>query len=158
MKKPRLLPIEKRLVAMLPRVLHTQLFTKDDVRVLCQWVARDLDTEGGLYAHFTGEHQAQMDLLNCKLGQGEMSITFEHENEGIAWLWANRQKVKLGGHEIATLRRVEHIAFVGVDPKRLGLRWYTAPIYRVYQAEPATYVSFTYAAWSWQSGVTPYLL
>ncbi len=162
-KKFKMLPVEKAMHALLDRVVDAQNIRPEEIRTLCRWVARDHDMHGALNERLA-EHPDYFDRMakfNDQLARGEIGIPFGLENRGIAqlWSWYTRGVLSFDARKIAALRSVIHIAFVGVDAKPLGMRWYAAPIYRVFSdAVDMPYMSFDYAAWGWQSGVKPYFV
>lgn len=165
----RPLPVEKHFEQMLcdfrdPDALGRICLSPDQVRLFCRWVQRNEECSGELERKLKARNPDAFEMFceaNDVMADGNpgMGLQYEHENQGIAWLWASRSQLKMGVQETNILRQLRDIRFVGVAHRVLGLRHATAPIYCVrgrnvsLNEDPPPL--FTYEAWSWQSGVQP---
>lgn len=158
-------PILKQMATLLQRWFTdvypgtTWVFTREDIHLLCRFTAANY-YEGKLMQELCRQPEmAQaMEDLNCMLGAGRILISENHENAGLAWLWQTRDRFEapLGAAEVRVLRRVEGFRFMGVAVRPAGgtHSYMAAPIYKVIGDTG----SFTYEAWSWQSGAKPRLV
>lgn len=125
---------------------------KDEIRLLCRYSIRLMSGHDVL---LTDEQQRQAEILNHGLLCGYTRLTYAHENEGLAWLWAQHKVGWLGPKEIRIMRRFSHFSLRGVATTRASefALFHSAPIFCVHGDGG----SFAYEAWSWQSGNKPKL-
>lgn len=162
-------PVAKQMLALLARFQEaehlptladrTWIFTREEINTLCRFVAKNY-YDGVLMRELEkapGMADA-MAAMNDALGAGRVHITEAHENAGLAWLWQSRDRfvAPLGRAEVEKLRRFVGFRLVGVAVKPGGgtHSYLTAPIYQVI-GDSGT---FSYEAWSWQSGTKPRLI
>ena len=160
----RMTPTEKQMRVLLERFVfdktpsHTKsyLFTKEEVSLLCRHVQRTRKDPEYAERIEVGNTEKFACLSNA-LENDLVHLTREHEWQGLAWLWSQHGRPWLGAAQLRIMQRMSKITLVGVaehgGPPHT-MYFYTAPIYRVHGDSG----SFTYEAWSWQSGVVPKLI
>lgn len=148
------IPTLKQMVTLLDAkffeyVNDSVTLTITEVGLLCRFVARDAQGELTKKLEEMGRIEA-LNRLNDAMGDHRVCLTTEHEEMGIAWLWTNRQRMKLGAYEKRVLRSCTGIRLVGVALAHRDSRAQSAPIYSVHGDG-----YFSYEAWAWQSGIPP---
>lgn len=154
-RTPKLLPVQRDVIKLLDRFAANQtqnfIISKKEIALLCRYSATCME-------HFDADilpgHEDHIAALNSALENCHVDITLEHEMQGLSYLWSQYGKGWLGNAELALLRRFQRFHFVGIDTKRSGThRWSATPRFTVV----CDHGTFTYAAWSWQSGFKPYV-
>lgn len=153
-RKPKLWPVQKSVIKLLDRMARPApvnffVITKPEISLLCRW---SVAMHSGCPAGIEG-YEDQIAKLNTMLENNLVQLSWEHENEGLAFLWANHKNGWLGSREVRALRDFNHFTLAGVETKKSGMRWASAPRYTMH----GRHDSFTYVAWSWQSGFKPYV-
>jgi hypothetical protein len=155
----KLKPVQKAMIELLTRLSKLPHFraepwvlNKREIALIGRWSASMVagEIDGALpYS----EHMA--DVLLMALSLGYVRIERAHEHEGLAWLWSQHKFGWLGTKELNIMRQFDKFTLCGFQTKKLGLRYSSVPIYKVHALNGDT---FSYAAWSWQSGVSPLIV
>lgn len=154
-------PLEKQMRSFLDRCAalpdyraEPWVIEKADINLLCRYSQR-LMSDVAFKLTLSNEQDEALHTLTHGLDHAFIRIRPEHENEGLAWLWSQWKAEWLGTQELRIMKRFSHFTFAGVSTERAGAaRWHSAPTYRVH-GDAGT---FTYEAWSWQSGRKPRLI
>lgn len=95
--------------------------------------------------------EATLDCLVHGFDHDFVRLTYEHENQGLAWLWSQHDKGWLTPQALRILRSFTHFTTRGVSTERNGYGYQSTPLYRVHGRQGV----FEYEGWSWQSGRKP---
>ena len=86
---------------------------------------------------------------------GHLEVSFDFENEELAWVWRNAKRLRLGNREYTILRRFHFMTFAGVQTAGSGAATIAAPIWRVHGGGLHAPDSFSFVQWHVQSGIAP---
>lgn len=152
--------VGKTLDNMLNRIVRARaadlgiVLEKAEVNAFARYVARaqhDFVYEASVQKQYGGA----LDSFSIMMEKGAVGVPQEQEYDALAWLYKNRRQLKLGQREMEVLQCFSHFSLFSFRAEKRGASWYAAPEWCVWNRSLAS--SFSYVAWSWQSGAKPVL-